>query len=106
MTTSKAVLHKGDEGAFRALMQSPAVRSATAAVADAVLANLRASWPEGDEVSSMEGVPVFERASYEMADGRPAEWVKVNHAKAVMHEARSGFITMSVAAAGGKISRR
>lgn len=106
MTTSKAVLHKGDDAAFRALMQSPAVRAATEAVAEAILVNLRASWPEEDERPSMDGVQVFERTSHTMADGRPAEWVKVNHAMAAAHEARSGFVTMSVAAAGGKISRR
>ena len=103
---SNAKLYKGDAGAFRALMQQPAVRAATAKAADSVMRKMQAAWPESATESTREGVDVFERSSGQMADGRPAEWVMVNHAYAVAHEARTGFITQSIAASGLKVSRR
>lgn len=104
MTTSKAVHHK-DRKAFRALLTAPAVQAATKAAASSIVGKIEASWPDGARKPAVPGVPVIEVRSYRMADGRPAEWVMINHPYAVAHEAKTGFVTKSIGASGLRISR-
>ena len=100
MTTHDAVRHK-DPDAFKALMQDPALRAAAAAAADELMAQMQASWPEDASEPTMDGVSaVFERKSYTMADGRPAEWIMINHPMAAVKQAETRFITRAVAESG------
>lgn len=104
MTTSKAVHHK-DAAAFKALLRDPALRAAVESAAESVVNKMRAAWPQGANGPTMEGVSeVFEVRGHEMADGRPSAWILVAHPYAVAHEAKTGFITKSIAASGLKIS--
>lgn len=105
MTTGRAIHHK-DDAAFRGLLTDPALRAATAAAADSIMRIMQSAWPEFAREPTLPGVEVFERRSYTMADGRPSEWVMVNHPYAAAWEGRAGFITKSVAAAGGKLTSR
>lgn len=105
MTTGKAIHHQ-DDAAFKALLANPGLRAATAAAADSMMRSMQAAWPEGANKPSVSGVDVFERRSYTMADGRPAEWILINHPFAAAWEGRSGFVTKSVEAGGGTIANR
>lgn len=104
MTTSKAVWHKDPQG-FKDFMSSPEVRAQAEAAADSLMKTMQAAWPEGANKPTLDGVDeVFVRESHEMADGRPAEWILVNHPYAAQFEADFGFVTNAVAALDLKIA--
>lgn len=105
MTTGKAVHHR-DPAAFKAFMRDPALRAVASDTADSIMAKMQAAWPEGANEPTMGEVDeVFERRSYTMADGRPSEWILINHPYAAEFQARTGFVTKSISASGGKLAR-
>lgn len=105
MTTGSAI-HHIDDGAFKALLTDPGLAAAVASAADSMMRSMQAAWPEGADDPTVNGVEVFERRSYTMADGRPAEWILINHPFAAAWEGRSGFVTKSVEVGGGTIANR
>lgn len=104
MTTPKAKFTM-NPGGVEAIFAHPEVRAATARMADQVMENMKAVWPEHLTLTKDIVDDVFTRTSDTMADGRPAEWVLINHPDAMAREARTGFITKAIAAAGAKVKR-
>lgn len=106
MTTHEASFHL-DRAGVKALLQSPEVVAATEAAAAQLKEALEAKWPEEDRKPTTDSVKdVFVIHSDTMVDGRPAQWIAINHPSAVARQAKTRFITRTVAELGLKMSYR
>lgn len=106
MTTHEASFHL-DRAGVKALLQSPEVVAATEAAAAQLKEALEAKWPEDDFTPTRDDVEdVFMVYSDTMHDGRPAQWIAINHPMAVARQAKTRFITQTVAELGLKMSYR